>query len=93
MKAYDHKAALVFKKLTETFRSDREQPDYIADEDWNKMLEHWNSTKYKEISETAKKNRASSNSEGTQYHGGSISQGEHKRRMVFLFVCSFNFMI
>ncbi|XP_058767295.1 uncharacterized protein LOC131640962 [Vicia villosa] len=55
-------------------------PRWIGEEIFPKLIDHWNSDKFKEISKQAKKNRASEVG-GCNYTAGSISVAEVARRM------------
>ncbi len=57
------------------------QPTWIGDELWQQLQAHWNSPEFKEISEKAKKNRASEKG-GSLHTGGSVSQAQHAARLV-----------
>jgi hypothetical protein len=63
-------------------KSSAHKPKYIPDKIWNQMIHHWASDKkFKNWSVANTANRASN--EGSSMHtGGSISMGEHERRMV-----------
>ncbi|XP_058762913.1 uncharacterized protein LOC131636304 [Vicia villosa] len=56
------------------------RPRWIGEDIFPKLIDHWNSDKFKEISEQAKKNRASEVG-GCNYAAGSISVAEVARRM------------
>jgi hypothetical protein len=58
------------------------KPKYIPAAIWNKLIHHWASDrKFKNLSVANITNRASN--QGSSIHtGGSISMGEHARRMV-----------
>ena len=76
----------------------KEKPDFVTTDDWMELNRTWETEKHKKRCEQNRKNRASSSSDGSAsatYAGGSISIGEHRRRMVnlFKFVISFNSMV
>lgn len=63
----------------------QQRPRWISQDIFEQLIAHWNSEKFKEISEKAKKNRASEVG-GCNYAGGSISVAEVARRMVRKFI-------
>ena len=63
----------------------KQRPCWIRVEVFQELIAHWNSEKFKEISEKAKKNRASE-AGGCNYASGSISVAEVARRMVRKFI-------
>ena len=65
----------------------RERPEWIPNNVWTRLLEHWNSPSYQSKYIAAKKNRAFETG-GTLHTGGSITTYEHALRMVkTLIVC------
>ena len=76
----------------------KEKPTFFTTDNWTKITKTWKTDKHKLRCEQNKKNRASSASDGfasATYAGGSISIGEHRRRIIslFKFVSSFNSMV
>jgi len=68
-------------------RMARERPEWIPNDVWTRLLEHWNSPSYQSKYIAAKKNRAFETG-GTLHTGGSITTYEHALRMVkTLIVC------
>ncbi|XP_027936137.1 uncharacterized protein LOC114191155 [Vigna unguiculata] len=70
-------------RLSEMFRDARmarERPEWIPNDVWTRLLEHWNSPSYQSKYIAAKKNRAFETG-GTLHTGGSITTYEHALRM------------
>jgi len=65
------------------------RPVWIKEESLEIMIKKWDSNEYKEKTEQAKKNRASSKG-GTINTGGSIPFSEHRRRLVRIFCLNLN---
>ncbi|XP_019242552.1 PREDICTED: uncharacterized serine-rich protein C215.13-like, partial [Nicotiana attenuata] len=66
--------------LLRTARESNTRPSCILDDLWVKLLEYWNSPKFKKKSEQGKAARLS-NKGGSVHTGGSISIAAHRRRL------------
>ena len=92
-KAGDH-----MRNVMNKAKRNQRKPDFITAGNSTKITRTWETEKHKKRCEQNRKNQASSSSDGSAsatYAGGSISIGEHRRRMVnlFKFVSSFNLMM
>ncbi|KAI3420691.1 uncharacterized protein J3R85_012485 [Psidium guajava] len=77
-KAGDHIRNVINRAKTRQVK-----PDFITGDSWTEMNKTWENERNKQRSEQNKKNRSSTSSEGSAtYAGGSITVGEHKKRMV-----------
>jgi len=65
----------------------RERPEWIPNDVWTRLLEHWNSPSYRSQCIATKKNRAFEMS-GALHIGGSITTHEHALRMVYILTVS-----
>ncbi|XP_027911469.1 uncharacterized protein LOC114170184 [Vigna unguiculata] len=77
---FNSRASHRLSKLFRYARMARERPEWIPNDVWTRLLEHWNSPSYWSKCITTKKNRASEIG-GTLHTGGSITTYEHDLRM------------
>lgn len=82
---FNTKGSMRLSDMLMQARKKRKCPTWMGETVWNDLEKIWMDPSYKEISNRAKKNRASSKG-GAVHTGGSISIAEHTIRMV-RFLC------
>ncbi|CAK8539017.1 unnamed protein product [Lathyrus sativus] len=78
---FEKRSAAKMSQLMQDVRRDLEyRPEWMGEEVWKKLTVHWNSSKFKKVSATNKRNRCSM--DGASLHtGGSIPHRLHWKRM------------
>ena len=80
-KNFHTKASHTLSQMFKDARQEGKRPEWIGNNVWNNLQEHWNMVVYRSKCDTAKKNRLSEKG-GCLHTGGSISVHEHAIRLV-----------
>ncbi|XP_068466396.1 uncharacterized protein [Phaseolus vulgaris] len=79
-KNFHTKASHTLSQMFKDARQEGKRPEWIDNNVWNSLQEHWNVAVYRSKCDTAKKNRLSEKG-GCLHTGGSISVHEHAIRL------------
>ncbi|XP_068471197.1 uncharacterized protein [Phaseolus vulgaris] len=79
-KNFHTKASHTLSQMFKDARQEGKRPEWIGNNVWNSLQEHWNMAVYRSKCDTAKKNRLSEKG-GCLHTGGSINVHEHTIRL------------
>jgi len=81
------KAALKYRNFISKIKKEGVRPGYVPENVWERWMQLWGSEKCIKKSEINSKNRRGGHETAVGTHtGGSISIGEHRRKLVSIYI-------